>query len=480
MVRRCAEKVSAVTDRSDCPPTMDAAPGDMRKGLHVITWGCQMNVYDSARMTDVLRPLGYRPVDTPDAADMVILNTCHIRDRAAEKVFSELGRLRVVKDARATQGRRTVLAVAGCVAQAEGREILARAPFVDIVLGPQTYHRLPEMVARASRAAGAVIDTDFPAEQKFDFLPDTQAPQTPGGVTSFLTIQEGCDKFCSFCVVPYTRGAEASRPVASVLAEARRMVDAGAREITLLGQNVNAYHGAAPDGRVWGLARLAEALSAIPGLARIRYTTSHPRDMDDALIAAHRDLPALMPFLHLPVQSGSDRILDAMNRGHTAAQYLELVHRLREARPDIALSSDFIVGHPGETDADFEATMQLIRDVGFAQAFSFKYSPRPGTPAAGAALQVPEPVKDARLQALQALLRTQQDAFNDATVGRTLPVLFTGRGRKPGQISGRSPYLQAVHVDGPDSLIGQITDVEIAERLTNSLSGTLVQERAFA
>ncbi|GBQ83237.1 tRNA 2-methylthioadenosine synthase MiaB [Gluconacetobacter johannae DSM 13595] len=459
---------------------MDAAPEDRRKGLHVITWGCQMNVYDSARMTDVLRPLGYRPVDTPDAADMVILNTCHIRDRAAEKVFSELGRLRVVKDARATEGHKTVLAVAGCVAQAEGREILARAPFVDIVLGPQTYHRLPEMVARASRAAGAVIDTDFPAEQKFDFLPDAQAPQTPGGVTSFLTIQEGCDKFCSFCVVPYTRGAEASRPVASVLAEARRMVDAGAREITLLGQNVNAYHGAAPDGRIWGLARLAEALSAIPGLARIRYTTSHPRDMDDALIAAHRDLPALMPFLHLPVQSGSDRILDAMNRGHTAAQYLELVHRLREARPDIALSSDFIVGHPGETDADFEATMQLIRDVGFAQAFSFTYSPRPGTPAAGAALQVPEPVKDARLQALQALLRTQQDAFNDTTVGRTLPVLFTGRGRKPGQMSGRSPYLQAVHVDGPDTLIGQITDVEIAERLTNSLSGTLVQERAFA
>ncbi|MBB2202494.1 tRNA (N6-isopentenyl adenosine(37)-C2)-methylthiotransferase MiaB [Gluconacetobacter tumulisoli] len=459
---------------------MDAAPEDGRKGLHVITWGCQMNVYDSARMADVLRPLGYRPVDTPDAADMVILNTCHIRDRAAEKVFSELGRLRVVKDARAIEGRRTVLAVAGCVAQAEGKEILARAPFVDIVLGPQTYHRLPEMVARASRAAGAVIDTDFPAEQKFDFLPDTQARQTPGGITSFLTIQEGCDKFCSFCVVPYTRGAEASRAVASVLAEARRMVDAGAREITLLGQNVNAYHGAAPDGRVWGLARLAEALSAIPGLARIRYTTSHPRDMDEALIAAHRDLPALMPFLHLPVQSGSDRILDAMNRGHTAGQYLELVHRLREARPDIALSSDFIVGHPGETDADFEATMQLIRDVGFAQAFSFKYSPRPGTPAAGAALQVAEPVKDARLQALQALLRTQQDAFNDATVGRALPVLFTGRGRKPGQLSGRSPYLQAVHVDGPDTLIGQVTDVEIAERLTNSLSGTLVQERAFA
>jgi tRNA-2-methylthio-N6-dimethylallyladenosine synthase len=439
-----------------------------------------MNVYDSARMTDVLRPLGYHPVETPDTADMVILNTCHIRDRAAEKVFSELGRLRLVKESRAAEGRGTVLAVAGCVAQAEGREILARAPYVDIVLGPQTYHRLPEMVARASRAAGAVIDTDFPAEQKFDFLPDAQGRQSPGGVTSFLTIQEGCDKFCSFCVVPYTRGAEASRPAASVLREARRMVESGAREITLLGQNVNAYHGEAPDGGVWGLARLAEALVAIPGLARIRYTTSHPRDMDDSLIAAHRDLPALMPFLHLPVQSGSDRILDAMNRGHTAAHYRDLVLRLRDARPDIALSSDFIVGHPGETDADFEATMQLIRDVGFAQAYSFKYSPRPGTPAAGAPLQVAEDVKDARLQALQALLRTQQDAFNDSTVGCVVPVLFTGRGRKAGQLSGRSPYLQAVHVVGPDSLIGQVANVEVRERLTNSLSGTLVQERAFA
>lgn len=480
MVRRRDQEASTVTEQPASPIAMEKNAVPETRGLHVITWGCQMNVYDSARMTDVLRPLGYRPVAAPDDADMVILNTCHIRDRAAEKVFSELGRLRLVKEARAAEGRETVLAVAGCVAQAEGREILARAPFVDIVLGPQTYHRLPEMVARAARAAGAVIDTDFPAEQKFDFLPDAQAPQTPGGLTAFLTIQEGCDKFCSFCVVPYTRGAEASRPVASVLREARRLVESGAREITLLGQNVNAYHGEGPDGRSWGLARLAEALSGIPGLARIRYTTSHPRDMDDALIAAHRDLPALMPFLHLPVQSGSDRILDAMNRGHTAAEYRDIVLRLRDARPDIALSSDFIVGHPGETDADFEATLQLIRDVGFAQAFSFKYSPRPGTPAAGAPLQIAEDVKDARLQALQALLREQQDAFNAATVGRVVPVLFTGHGRKAGQLAGRSPYLQPVHVNGPDGLIGQIVNVEIRERYTNSLSGTLVQERAFA
>ncbi|KXV75742.1 (dimethylallyl)adenosine tRNA methylthiotransferase, partial [Acetobacter malorum] len=354
-------------------PSSSTAP----RGLHVITWGCQMNVYDSARMSDVLRPLGYQPVDTPDAADMIILNTCHIRDRAAEKVFSELGRLRKIKEARETAGQPTIIAVAGCVAQAEGQEILARAPYVDIVLGPQTYHRLPEMVARAARAGGAVIETDFPAEQKFDFLPDTAAPQTPGNLTAFLTIQEGCDKFCSFCVVPYTRGAEVSRSVTSVLAEARRMVESGVQDISLLGQNVNAYHGTGPDGEVWDLARLAYALAAIPGLNRIRYATSHPRDMDDALIAAHRDLPELMPYLHLPVQSGSDKILRAMNRGHTADEYREIVRKLHAARPDLALSSDFIVGHPGETDEDFEATMQLVRDVTFAQAYSFKYSQRP-------------------------------------------------------------------------------------------------------
>ncbi len=433
-----------------------------------------MNVYDSARMTDVLRPLGYRPADTADQADMVILNTCHIRDRAAEKVFSELGRLRVIKETRAAAGLPTVLAVAGCVAQAEGAEILARAPYVDIVLGPQTYHRLPEMVARAARAGGAVIETDFPVEQKFDFLPDATGPQLPGGVTAFLTVQEGCDKFCSFCVVPYTRGAEASRPVASVLAEARRMVAGGVREISLLGQNVNAYHGEGPDGRAWSLASLMRALAELPGLARIRYTTSHPRDMGDDLIAAHRDLPALMPFLHLPVQSGSDRMLAAMNRGHTADDYRRLVDRLRAARPDLAFSSDFIVGHPGESDADFAATMALIRDIGFAQAFSFKYSPRPGTPAAGAPLQVAAEVGDARLQELQALVRQQQDRFNADSVGRSMEVLFTGCGRKPGQLSGRSPYLQAVHASGPEWLIGTTAMVQIDHMLTNSLTASLL------
>ncbi|GBR46307.1 tRNA 2-methylthioadenosine synthase MiaB [Acetobacter pomorum DSM 11825] len=435
-----------------------------------------MNVYDSARMGDVLRPLGYQPVATPDAADMIILNTCHIRDKAAEKVFSELGRLRKIKEARETAGQQTIIAVAGCVAQAEGQEILARAPYVDIVLGPQTYHRLPEMVARAARAGGAVIETDFPAEQKFDFLPEAEAPQTAGNYTAFLTIQEGCDKFCSFCVVPYTRGAESSRPVLSVLAEARRMVESGVKDISLLGQNVNAYHGEGPDGSIWGLAQLAYELAKLPGLSRIRYMTSHPRDMDDALIAAHRDLPQLMPFLHLPVQAGSDRILRAMNRGHTADEYRDIVRRLRDARPDLALSSDFIVGHPGETDEDFEATMQLVRDVGFALAYSFKYSPRPGTPAAGAGMQVPEDVKDARLQALQALLREQQDAFNATLVGKTIPVLFTSEGRKPGQIAGRSPWLQPVHVSGPKHLIGKELPVRIVERLTNSLSGVLEEE----
>ncbi len=455
-----------------------------KKRLHVITWGCQMNVYDSGRMADVLAPLGYAPVDAPDDADMVILNTCHIREKAVEKVFSELGRLRVLKEARAAVGQKTVLAVAGCVAQAEGAEILARAPYVDIVLGPQTYHKLPEMVARAARAGGAVIETDFSPEDKFDFLPDAAAAP---GVTAFLTIQEGCDKFCSFCVVPYTRGVETSRSVAGVLAEARRLVAAGAREITLLGQNVNAYHGAAPSPNpfpegegFWGLARLVRALAEIPGLLRIRYTTSHPRDMDDDLIAAHAEVPALMPFLHLPVQSGSDRVLAAMNRRHTVDDYIRVVERLRAARPDLALSSDFIVGHPGETDADFEATLELVRRVGFAQAFSFKYSPRPGTPAAGAPMQVAEAVKDARLQTLQALLREQQAEFNRGTEGLVLPVLFTGAGRKAGQLSGRSPYLQPVHVDGPMSLVGQVRPVRIVSGNPNSLSATLDMEQSAA
>ncbi len=445
------------------------------KRLHVITWGCQMNVYDSARMADVLAPIGYGPTEAPEAADMIILNTCHIRDRASEKVFSELGRLRVLKQAREAEGGRMILAVAGCVAQAEGKEILARAPYVDIVLGPQTYHRLPEMVALAARAGGAVIDTDFPTEQKFDFLPDEAAPQTPGGLSAFLTVQEGCDKFCSFCVVPYTRGAEASRKVASVLAEAKRMVAGGAREIALLGQNVNAYHGEGPDGSTWGLARLLYALADL-GIPRLRYTTSHPRDMDDALIAAHRDLPALMPFLHLPVQSGSDRMLAAMNRKHKAADFMRIIERVREARPDMALSSDFIVGHPGETDADFADTMKLIREVGFALAYSFKYSARPGTPASGAPNQVADAVMDARLAELQAVLRQQQNDFNASCVGKTMDVLLTGHGRHPGQIAGRTPYLQPVHLQGDASVIGRIARVDISAAHPNSLSARLLDE----
>ena len=444
------------------------------KRLHVITWGCQMNVYDSGRMADVLAPLGYAPVSAPEDADMVILNTCHIRDKAAAKVFSELGRLRVMKEA---SGGRMILAVAGCVAQAEGAEILARAPYVDIVLGPQTYHRLPEMVARASRAGNRVIETDFPAEDKFDFLPESQTPQ---GIAAFLTIQEGCDKFCSFCVVPYTRGAEQSRSAATILREARHLVSQGTREITLLGQNVNAWHGDGTDGGTWGLGRLLRALAEIPDLLRLRYTTSHPRDMGDDLIQAHRDLPTVMPYLHLPVQSGSDRMLAAMNRRHTADDFRRIIGRLRDARPDMALSSDFIIGHPGETEADFEATMALVREVNFAMAYSFKYSQRPGTPAAGAPAQVPEPEKDRRLQALQALLREQQVGFNESCVGLDLPVLFTGLGRHPGQIAGRSPFLQPVHLSGSANLIGTELIVRIVENYPNSLAGTLVQERRIA
>jgi tRNA-2-methylthio-N6-dimethylallyladenosine synthase len=437
------------------------------KRLLIRTWGCQMNVYDSARMADVLAPLGYAPTERVEEADMVILNTCHIREKATEKVFSDLGRLR---EAKREKGGDMVIAVAGCVAQAEGAEITARAPWVDIVLGPQSYHRLPEMVARASRAAGAVIETDFPAEDKFDHLPEQAAPQ---GATAFLTVQEGCDKFCSFCVVPYTRGAEYSRPVAAILAEARRLVALGAREITLLGQNVNAFHGEGPDGGAWSLGRLIHALAGIEGLARIRYTTSHPRDMDDELIAAHRDIPALMPFLHLPVQSGSDRVLKMMNRGHTADDYLRLVDRLRAARPDLALSTDIIAGHPGESEADHAATLALIRAVGFAQAFSFKYSARPGTPASTMAGAVEEATKDARLAEIQALLRDQQTAFNLSRAGMVADVLVTGPGRHPGQMAGRTPWLNPVHFDGPESLVGRIVPVKILAGHPNSLTGAL-------
>jgi tRNA-2-methylthio-N6-dimethylallyladenosine synthase len=444
------------------------------KKLYIKTYGCQMNVYDSARMADVLAPLGYAPAAAAEEADMVILNTCHIREKAAEKVFSELGRLHPLKTRKQAAGERLILAVAGCVAQAEGAEILARAPYVDIVLGPQTYHRLGEMVAQAARAGGHVLDTDFPAQAKFDFLPEAAAPQ---GVSAFLTVQEGCDKFCTFCVVPYTRGAELSRPAAAILAEARRLQAQGAREITLLGQNVNAYRGAG-DGGAWGLGRLIRALAAIEGLRRIRYTTSHPLDVDDELVAAHRDVPALMPFLHLPVQSGSSRVLAAMNRRHDVDDYRGIIERLRRARPDIAFSSDFIVGFPGESDRDFAQTLSLAREIGYAQAYSFKYSPRPGTPAALMPDQVPDAVKAARLAELQALLAGQQRAFNTAAIGRTLDVLFEKRGRHPGQLIGRSPYLQAVHAPAPDRLIGAVAPVRLTAALANSLAGDLAMAAA--
>jgi tRNA-2-methylthio-N6-dimethylallyladenosine synthase len=457
----------------------------MTKRLFIKTYGCQMNVYDSARMADLMAPFGYAPAARPDGADLVILNTCHIREKASEKTFSELGTIRRLKRARERQGGRMVVAVAGCVAQAEGAEIIERAPFVDIVFGPQSYHRLPEMVARVLGAAGErVLDTSFPAEPKFDYLPRTSAAP---GVSAFLTVQEGCDRFCTFCVVPYARGAEYSRPAGEIIAEARRLAAAGAREITLLGQNVNAYHGAAPPddssdrpldgptgGREWGLGELIGALAGIPGIARLRYTTSHPKDVDERLIAAHRDVPALMPFLHLPVQSGSDRVLQRMNRRHTADQYRRTVERLRSARPDLTLSSDFIVGFPGESDADFAATLDLVRDIGFAQAFSFKYSQRPGTPAASAADQIPEPVKTERLAALQALLQQQQRAFNESCVGRVLPVLFEKPGRHPGQLVGRSPYLQSVHAEAAIERIGEVVPVTIGAAQPNSLAGAVV------
>ena len=429
-----------------------------------------MNVYDSARMTDVLAPIGYEATDNPDGADLVILNTCHIREKAAEKVYSELGRIRPLKEKKYDDGGRMLVAVAGCVAQAEGAEIMRRAPVVDMVFGPQTYHRLPELVAKAVREGGGVLDTDFPVEDKFDHLP---APKAQQGVTAFLTIQEGCDKFCSFCVVPYTRGAEFSRDVVSIEQEARAFVDAGVREITLLGQNVNAFNGTGPDGDRWSLAKLLVRLSEIDGLDRLRYTTSHPRDMSDDLIAVHRDLPQLMPYLHLPVQAGSDRILQAMNRGHTADDYRRLIDKIRDARPDIAMSSDFIVGFPGESDRDFEATMALIRDVTYSQAFSFKYSARPGTPGASLPQQIDETVKSERLTELQKLLTEQQAAFNAACVGSRLPVLFEGKGRQPGQALGRSPYLQPIHVSADADLVGQIHDTKVLTALPNSLSGEL-------
>jgi len=440
------------------------------KKLYIKTYGCQMNAYDSGRMADVLAPLGYALANRPEDADLVILNTCHIREKAAEKVYSEIGRLRPLKRRKAEAGGRMILAVAGCVAQAEGEEMQRRAPAVDIVLGPQAYHRLPELVARAHRAAGAVLDTAFPVQPKFDSLP---APQAGGGVSAFVTVQEGCDKFCTFCVVPYTRGAEYARPAAAVVAEVEARVAQGVREVTLLGQNVNAYRAEGPDGTTWSFARLIARLDAIPGLARIRYTTSHPLDVDADQVAAHRDVAKLMPYLHLPVQAGSDRVLAAMNRRYTAADYRRTVERLRAARPDLALSGDFIVGFPGESELDFEMTLALVREVGFAQAFSFKYSPRPGTPAAAMPGQVPEPAKAERLARLQALLDAQAKAFNRASVGRRLPVLLERAGRHPGQRVGRTPYLQAVHLAAPATAVGDVVEVDIVAQHPNSLAGRL-------
>ena len=442
----------------------------MRK-LFIKTYGCQMNVYDSGRMADLLAPLGYGMVASPEDADMVILNTCHIREKASEKVYSELGRLRALKDAKAAAGGKMLIAVAGCVAQAEGAQIVARQPAVDMVVGPQSYHRLPEMIARVTRGSEAVLETEFPVEEKFDLLPEENISR---GASAFLTVQEGCDKFCTFCVVPYTRGAEFSRPPEDIEKEARRLVQSGVREVTLLGQNVNAYRADGRDGKVWGLAQLIRRLAEIRGLDRLRYTTSHPRDMDDELIAVHGEIEKLMPYLHLPVQSGSDRVLAAMNRQHSREDYFQLVERIRATRKDIALSSDFIVGFPGETDKDFEDTMDLVRRVVFAGAYSFKYSPRPGTPAS-TERQLPEDIKNERLQALQAILFEQQSAFNKSCEGKAFSILFEKPGRKEGQAVGRSPYLQPVHVDGALPLIGNLREVRIAAALPNSLKGVLVE-----
>ncbi len=460
---------------------IDAGPESSSRRVFIKSYGCQMNVYDAQRMADTLAAEGFTETPTPEDADLIILNTCHIREKAAEKVYSELGRIRQIKARAKRDGRHVTVGVAGCVAQAEGAEIIRRAPLVDLVVGPQSYHRLPDLIARAEKH-GAVVDTEFPVEDKFDFLPAPAPERTRArGVTAFVTVQEGCDKFCTFCVVPYTRGAEVSRPAARIVAEVERLAAASVREVTLIGQNVNAYHGVGPDGASWSLARLLYRLADVPGIARLRYTTSHPRDMADDLIAAHGELPTLMPFLHLPVQSGSDRVLAAMNRRHTRDDYLRLVERLKRAQPALALSSDFIVGFPAETEEDFRGTVSLVEQVGYAGAFSFKYSPRPGTPAA-AIDQVPENVKVERLAALQSVIDKHQAAFNRSCLGRTLDVLLEKPGRHPGQLTGRSPYLQPVNVTAPSERIGEVLSVQIADLGANSLFGVALgtKDRHFS
>jgi tRNA-2-methylthio-N6-dimethylallyladenosine synthase len=450
-------------------PTRESNPRAFIK-----SFGCQMNVYDAERMGDLAAEAGYGEAVRVEDADLIVLNTCHIRERASQKLYSELGKLRELKEEHGRTGRRTMLVVAGCVAQAEGAEILRRQPAVDIVVGPQSYHRLPELL-REARVRPGVVDTDFPAEDKFSRLPEPPLDAIRRrGVAAFVTVQEGCDKFCSFCVVPYTRGAEASRPVGAILDEIARLARAGVSEVTLLGQNVNAYHGLDAQGQAVGLAGLIHAAAAVRGIRRLRYTTSHPSDMSEDLIEAHRGVAALAPYLHLPVQSGSDAMLKSMNRRHRAADYLDIVARIRAARPDIALSSDFIVGYPGETDADFAQTLALVRRVGFASAYAFKYSARPGTPAAEMSGQVDEATKAQRLAALQALIEEQRQAFNQASVGRRLEVLFEKPGRREGQVGGRSPYMQAVFAEGPRSLIGTVAEVEILAAEPHSLRGRIV------
>jgi tRNA-2-methylthio-N6-dimethylallyladenosine synthase len=441
--------------------------------LHIKSYGCQMNVYDAQRMVDTLAGEGFVETASADDADLVILNTCHIREKASEKVYSELGRLRLAKTEALRAGREMRIAVAGCVAQAEGEEIIRRAPVVDVVVGPQSYHHLPELLMRAKRE-GRAIETEFPTEDKFAFLPQPK-PDTirARGISAFITVQEGCDKFCTFCVVPYTRGAEVSRPVAKIVEDAKRLADNGVRELTLIGQNVNAYHGEGPDGRSWPLGKLLLRLADIPGVARLRYSTSHPRDVESTLIEAHRDLPALMPFVHLPVQSGSDRILAAMNRRHTVRDYLSVIERFRKVRNNIAFSSDFIVGFPGEREEDFSATLALVSQIGYASAYSFKYSPRPGTPAAEMKETVSAIDMDERLERLQALIDSQQSAFNKATIGTTVDVLFERAGRNPGQIVGRTAYLQPAHVMAPADIIGQVLPVKVASLERYSLLGEL-------
>ncbi|MDS7596026.1 tRNA (N6-isopentenyl adenosine(37)-C2)-methylthiotransferase MiaB [Agrobacterium tumefaciens] len=446
-----------------------AHEGSSSRKVFIKTYGCQMNVYDSVRMSDALAKDGYVQTEDMGEADLVLLNTCHIREKAAEKVYSALGRLRDMKKSREEQGREFMIGVAGCVAQAEGEEILRRAPAVDVVIGPQTYHRLPDALKRV-RGGERVIETEYAVEDKFEHLPVAEkAKLRSRGVTAFLTVQEGCDKFCTFCVVPYTRGSEVSRPVRQIVDEAMKLVDAGVREITLLGQNVNAWQGEGPKGEQWGLAELLYRLAEIPGLARLRYTTSHPRDMDERLIGAHRDLRILMPYLHLPVQAGSDRILKAMNRRHTGEEYIRLIEKIRAARPDIAMSGDFIVGFPGETDRDFEDTMAMVEEVKYAQAFSFKYSTRPGTPGADLTDQVEEEVKAERLERLQALLLKQQQEFAQSLVGKTMDVLLEKPGRMPEQLIGRSPWLQSVNLDAKTFKIGDIVSVRITATGPNSL-----------